>query len=99
MLEMDIQHLHFYQLNSLEKLHYCLGLGKYFGFHTLKFTGTMIFKFAWFLLSNSALLFNWTLGGVFGIFKNLFNRMFYGDFHNISGDDSSEDNFEDFFDG
>ena len=79
MYEMDIQHIYFYQLNSIEKMHYCLGLGKYFSVHMLRFTGAAIFKLAWFILSNSALLVKWALGSVFGIFKSIFNRMFQGD--------------------
>lgn len=91
-LEVDVQHIHFYALTAWEKLHYCTGLGYYI----IKMTGLFSFRLAWFILSNSALLVRWTLGGVFNALGDLYYKLIRNDLHHsLLNEDSSEDYSED----
>ena len=90
-MELDVQHIQFYRLSPIDKLHYCLGLG----FYTFRLTSTFLFRSAWFLLSNTAMLVRWTLGGAFGVMGGFLLRVF-GENHqnNLSHEESSEDNID-----
>ena len=89
-MELDVQHIHFYTLSPIEKLHYCLGLGYY----TFRLTSIFLFRSTWFILSNTAMLVRWTLGGAFGWLGNFLMRISNDHQNNLSHEDSSEDNID-----
>lgn len=93
-MELDVQHIQFYQLSAMEKVHYCLGLGYY----TLKLTSIFFMRSAYFILANSAMLIRWTLGGVYSMFSSFIQRLFNNEQLNFSNnDDSSEENLTELF--